>query len=114
MAGSTRALELGYRILVRGGSVVSAGLPPASATFDINQSAMVSDEKSIQGCYMGSCVPPRDVPAFIELYQQGRLPIDRLRSGTLSLDQINEGFDGLADGVTAIEFTGQQPQPAAA
>ncbi len=97
MAGSTRAIALGYAILLRGGSVVSAGLPPVSATIDINPSAMVSDEKSFRGSYMGSCVPPRDVPAFIELYRQGRLPIDRLRSGTLPLEQINEGFDRLAD-----------------
>ena len=101
MAGSTKAMELGYNILIRGGSVVSAGLPPAGATFETNQSAMVGDEKSIRGSYMGSCVPPRDVPAFIELYKQGRLPIDRLKSGTLPLEQINEGFDRLAD-VTAV------------
>ncbi|MGI9478584.1 MAG: zinc-dependent alcohol dehydrogenase family protein [Hyphomicrobiaceae bacterium] len=97
MAGSTKAMELGYNILIRGGSVVSAGLPPAGATFATNQSAMVGDEKSVKGSYMGSCVPPRDVPAFIELYKQGRLPIDRLKSGTLPLEQINEGFDRLAD-----------------
>ena len=97
MAGSTKAMELGYKILMRGGSVVSAGLPPAQATFETNHSAMVSDEKSIRGSYMGSCVPPRDVPAFIELYKQGRLPIDQLKSGTLPLEQINEGFDRLAD-----------------
>jgi alcohol dehydrogenase len=97
MAGSTQALALGYQMLVRGGSVVSAGLPPATATFDTNQAGMVGDEKSIRGSYMGSCVPPRDVPAFIELYRQGRLPIDRLNSGTLPLEQINEGFDQLAD-----------------
>lgn len=101
MAGSTQALELGYRILVRGGSVVSAGLPPATATFQTNQAAMVGDEKSIRGSYMGSCVPARDVPAFIELYRQGRLPIDRLKSGTLPLSEVNEGFDRLAD-VAAI------------
>ena len=97
MAGSIKALELGYSILMRGGSVVSAGLPPATATFETNHCALVGDEKSICGSYMGSCVPPRDVPAFIELYKQGRLPIDRLKSGTLSLEQINEGFDTLAD-----------------
>ena len=46
---------------------------------------------------MGSCVPERDVPVFIELYKQGRLPIDRLRSGTLPLADINAGFDRLGD-----------------
>jgi len=97
MAGSIKALALSADILGRGGSVVSAGLPPAAATYAFNHSSLVGDEKSIRGSYMGSCVPERDVPIFIELYKQGRLPIDRLKSGTLRLDDINAGFDRLAD-----------------
>ena len=97
MAGSIKALELGLAILGRGGTVVSAGLSPATAQLSCNHSALVGDEKAIQGSYMGSCVPERDIPAFIELYKQGRLPIDRLKSGLLRLEQINEGFDRLAD-----------------
>jgi alcohol dehydrogenase len=97
MAGSINAMELAYAILARGGEVVSAGLPPAAAMFTCNHSAMVSDEKAIRGSYMGSCVPERDVPAYIELYRQGRLPIDRLKSGLIRLEDINAGFDRLAD-----------------
>ena len=97
MAGSIRALALATDMLVRGGSVVTAGLSPASATYPLAHSSLVGDEKSIRGSYMGSCVPERDVPAFIELYKQGRLPIDRLKSGTLPLADINAGFDRLAD-----------------
>jgi alcohol dehydrogenase len=97
MAGSMKALALGTDILVRGGSVIGAGLPPASATFSLNHTSLVGDEKAIRGCYMGSCVPQRDVPIFIELYKQGRIPIDRLKSGTLPLEDINAGFDRLAD-----------------
>ena len=101
MAGSIKAMELGLAILTRGGTVVSAGLPPATAEFSCNHAALVTDEKAIQGAYMGGCVPERDIPAFIELYKQGRLPIDRLKSGILRLDEINEGFDRLAD-ATAV------------
>ena len=97
MAGSIKALALGLEILDRGGSVVTAGLSPAAATYALNHSNLVGDEKSIRGSYMGSCVPERDVPMFIELYKQGRLPIDRLKSGTLPLADINAGFDRLAD-----------------
>jgi alcohol dehydrogenase len=46
-------------------------------------------------------VPSRDIPRFIQLYRRGRLSVDRLMSGTLALDGINEGFDRLHDG-TAI------------
>jgi alcohol dehydrogenase len=97
MAGSINALALATDMLVRGGSVVTAGLSPATATYPLAHSSLVGDEKSIRGSYMGSCVPERDVPAFIELYKQGRLPIDRLKSGTLPLADINAGFDRLAD-----------------
>jgi len=97
MAGSIKALGLALEVLGRGGSVVSAGLPPAAATYAFNHSSLVGDEKAIRGSYMGSCVPERDVPTFIELYKQGRLPIDRLKSGTLALADINKGFDRLAD-----------------
>lgn len=97
-AGSIPAMELAYAITARGGSVVSAGLPATSATFSYPHAALVSDEKSIRGSYMGSCVPKRDIPRFIALYQRGKLPVQKLRSGFITLEQINEGFDRLADG----------------
>jgi alcohol dehydrogenase len=59
---------------------------------------MVSDERTIKGSYMGSCMPLRDIPRYIDLYKRGRLPVDRLRTGTLGFDALNEGFDRLAEG----------------
>jgi alcohol dehydrogenase len=45
---------------------------------------------------MGSAVPSRDVPRLIALYRAGRLPVDRLLTHKLQLDEINTGFDRLA------------------
>jgi alcohol dehydrogenase len=42
-------------------------------------------------------VPGRDIPAFIQLYRQGRMPVNKLVTRTLKLDQINEAFDDLSD-----------------
>jgi alcohol dehydrogenase len=50
---------------------------------------------------MGSSVPTRDLPRYLELYRRGRLPIDRLVTHRLSLDEINIGMDRLQQG-TAI------------
>ncbi|MBL6454433.1 zinc-dependent alcohol dehydrogenase family protein [Belnapia sp. T6] len=97
-AGQIRALELAYAITARGGSVVSAGLPAQGAQFSYMHAGLVSDEKSILGSYMGSCVPERDIPRFLGLYRRGALPVGRLKSGTLGLDGINAGFDRLAEG----------------
>jgi alcohol dehydrogenase len=97
-AGSIPAMNLAYAIAARGGAVVSAGLPASTAQFSYLHSALVSDGKSILGSYMGSCVPKRDIPRFIALYQRGKLPVQKLRSGYISFEQINEGFDLLSDG----------------
>jgi alcohol dehydrogenase len=43
-------------------------------------------------------VPNRDLPRFVALYAAGRLPVDRLLTHTIALDDINEGFDRLARG----------------
>ncbi len=97
-AGAIAAMNLAYAITARGGMVVSAGLPAVTSQFSYAHSALVSDEKSIRGSYMGSCVPKRDIPRFIALYKRGKLPVQKLRSGFITFDQINEGFDHLADG----------------
>jgi alcohol dehydrogenase len=43
-------------------------------------------------------VPNRDLPRFVALYNAGRLPVDRLLTHRIALDEINEGFDRLAGG----------------
>ncbi|WP_113447236.1 zinc-dependent alcohol dehydrogenase family protein [Rhizobium cremeum] len=93
MAGSARAFETAYKITRRGGMTASAGLAPPSAQFSIPAVGLVADERVVRGSYMGSCVPVRDIPRFIALYQAGRLPVNRLLSSTGPLDGINEAFD---------------------
>ena len=97
-AGTIQAMELAQAITARGGSTVSAGLPASDARHSYLHAQMVSDEKSILGSYMGSCVPERDIPRFLRMYRRGKLPVERLRSGFLALEEINAAFDRLAEG----------------
>lgn len=97
-AGAIRALELAYAITRRGGTTVTAGLPPAAASFGIPAVSLVAEERTVKGSYIGTCVPARDIPRYLELFKQGRLPVDRLLSGRLALDDINHGFDLLREG----------------
>ncbi|MBM9593871.1 zinc-dependent alcohol dehydrogenase family protein [Roseitranquillus sediminis] len=97
-AGSIPAMETAYSLLGRGGTAISAGLPDPTKTVSYAHAPMVSDEKTVKGSYMGSCVPQRDIPRFIDLYLAGRLPVDRLRTGDVSFDTINRGFDLLSSG----------------
>jgi len=97
-AGSVRALELAYGITRRGGMTVTAGLPPPSATFPLPPVNLVAEERTVKGSYIGTCVPSRDIPRYIDLYRQGKLAVNRLMSGRLKLEEINRGFDLLNEG----------------
>src|SRR5262245_16112055 len=97
LAGSTDSLALAYATAQYGGTVVVCGLPEAAAKFSINQNDLVGQEKAIRGSYQGSCVPVRDIPRFIRLYQEGRLPVNRLIDGHIGFGELNAGFDKLQD-----------------
>ena len=97
-AGSIRALELAYRVTRRGGTTVTAGLPPSSALLPLPAVSLVAEERTLKGSYIGTCVPSRDIPRYIDLYRQGRLPVNKLLTGRLALDEINHGFDLLHEG----------------
>ena len=97
-AGSIRALELAYKITRRGGTTVTAGLPPSTAMLPLPAVSLVAEERTLKGSYIGTCVPSRDIPRFVDLFSQGRLPVDKLLTGRLTLDEINVGFDLLHEG----------------
>ena len=98
LAGSVKAMELAYKITRRGGTTVTAGLPHPDHNFTILHVNLVAEERTVKGSYLGTCVPVRDLPRYIALYKRGRLPVNRLLTGHLKLDQINEGFDRLNEG----------------
>ncbi len=100
MAGSVRALELAYRITARGGTTVSAGLPNPGHKWELQAVSLIAEERTIKGSYIGSCVPSRDVPRFVSMFKAGRLPVDKLLSERIRLDEINGALDRLARGET--------------
>jgi alcohol dehydrogenase len=97
-AGAVPAMELAYAATRRGGTTITAGLPHPDARWALQQLSLTTEERTIKGSYIGSCIPARDVPRYIGLFVQGRLPVDRLLGNRLTLEQINSGFDSLAGG----------------
>jgi alcohol dehydrogenase len=97
-AGAVAALEFAWQATRRGGRTISVGLPSPAARFSISPVQLVAEERALLGSYLGSAVPPRDLPAYLGLYQSGRLPVDKLLTHTMPLDDINIGFERLAAG----------------
>lgn len=107
--GSAAVLAESYAATRRGGTTVTVGLPHPEQLLAIPAVSLVAEEKTLRGSYLGSSVPARDIPRFVQLYKAGMLPVDRLLTHRLSLDEINEGFDRLARGEAvrqAVVFNG--------
>ncbi|MBV9299363.1 MAG: zinc-dependent alcohol dehydrogenase family protein [Verrucomicrobia bacterium] len=97
MASSVPALQLAFDITRRGGTTVTASLPHPDHRFSFPAVVLAAEERILKGSYLGSCVPVRDIPRYISLYQRGKLPVDKLLSEIVSLEELNEAFDRLAD-----------------
>jgi alcohol dehydrogenase len=97
-AGAIAALEFAFACTRRGGTTVTAGLPHPSKRMNLSPVVLVGEERTLKGSYLGGSIPSRDIPAYVSLYQSGRLPVDKLLSHTLTLQEINEGFERLAQG----------------
>jgi len=83
---------------------VTAGLPAPNAMLSIPAVSLVAEERTIKGSYIGTAVPSRDIPRCIGLFRRGRLPIDRLLTHRLPLDDINAGFDRLREGLAVRQI----------
>ena len=98
MAGAVPALELAYAATARGGVTVTAGLPHPDRKLSIQAVSLVAEERTLKGSYIGSCVPRRDLPHYVSLFQSGKMQVDSLLTHKLRLEDINVGFDRLHDG----------------
>jgi S-(hydroxymethyl)glutathione dehydrogenase / alcohol dehydrogenase len=100
-AGAPGIVAQAYEAIRRGGTVVAVGLPPEGLTADLPASDLPRQEKIVTGSFYGSCDPQVDMPKVIELYMDGKLPLDRLVTKTYPLDEINEAFAAMNAGEVA-------------
>jgi alcohol dehydrogenase len=97
-AGHPAALETAIALTGPGGRTVTVGLPRPDARISLSPLGFVAEGRSLIGSYLGSAVPARDIPRFVQLWRAGRLPVEKLVSATIDLDEINHAMDELADG----------------
>ncbi len=101
MAGSVPALELAWQVTARGGETITAGLPHPDKRLALPPVQLVGEERTLRGSYLGSCVPLRDIPGYIDLYQRGQLDVDKAMSNHIKLKDINAAFDRMKTGDVA-------------
>ena len=79
-----------------GGTAVLVGVPTTPATIDASQ--LLVQEKIFRGSLGGSGTPERDFLQYVDWFQHGKLPLDKLVTQRYTLDQINDGVQALEKG----------------
>lgn len=97
-AGSVRALETAISLTAPGGSTITVGLPAPDARISLSPTALVAEGRRLVGSYLGSAIPERDIPVLLDLWRAGRLPVERLITSRIALEDINQAMDALAGG----------------
>jgi S-(hydroxymethyl)glutathione dehydrogenase/alcohol dehydrogenase len=65
---------------------------------DFSLHELVRYHKRIQGARFGACSPTADIPAQLQLYQQGALKLDELITTRYYLEDVADGFDDMKTG----------------
>ncbi|MEX0621100.1 MAG: alcohol dehydrogenase catalytic domain-containing protein, partial [Solirubrobacterales bacterium] len=63
--GSEQVLAQAFDATGRGGTTVTAGLPHPDRKLVIPAQTLTTEERTLKGSYLGSCIPARDIPRFI-------------------------------------------------
>lgn len=97
-AGHPNAFESAFSLTAPGGITVTVGLPNPAAVSRISPLTMTAESRTVVGSYLGSSVPSRDIPRFVEMWRKGKLPLEKLISSEIALEDLNGALDALASG----------------
>ncbi|HET9873361.1 MAG TPA: S-(hydroxymethyl)mycothiol dehydrogenase [Propionibacteriaceae bacterium] len=80
------------------GTVVLVGVPTPEMTVELPLLDVFGRGGSLKSSWYGDCLPERDFPVLVDLYLQGRLPLDAFVSEEIRLDQVEAAFATMRTG----------------
>jgi len=80
------------------GTVVLVGVPTPEMTLEMPLLDLFSHGGALKSSWYGDCLPERDFPMLIDLYLQGRLPLDTFVSEEIGIDDVEQAFTTMASG----------------
>jgi S-(hydroxymethyl)glutathione dehydrogenase / alcohol dehydrogenase len=96
--GRTEAMLAAFFSTRAHGAAVLIGIPAADAVLSLPALLIPRMERRVLGSIYGSSRPERDFPLTLDLYRRGRLPLDRLVTHHVPLDEVEWGFDLMRSG----------------
>lgn len=101
VVGNARLVESCVKSTRKNGMAVLVGMGSAEDKFSVNCMVIPYMAKTIKGCMYGSCNFKVDFPRYLNLYEHGKLDLDRLITRTYSIDEAPQAFADLTDGNNA-------------
>nr|WP_232328409.1 S-(hydroxymethyl)mycothiol dehydrogenase [Kibdelosporangium sp. MJ126-NF4]CTQ95975.1 Formaldehyde dehydrogenase MscR, NAD/mycothiol-dependent (EC 1.2.1.66) / S-nitrosomycothiol reductase MscR [Kibdelosporangium sp. MJ126-NF4] len=80
------------------GTVVLVGVPTPDMTLEMPLIDFFSRGGSLKSSWYGDCLPSRDFPLLVDLYQQGRLDLDAFVTEEIALDGVEDAFHKMHTG----------------
>ncbi|MEU4517551.1 S-(hydroxymethyl)mycothiol dehydrogenase [Amycolatopsis sp. NPDC024027] len=81
------------------GTVVLVGVPtPEMRLNDLPLIDFFSRGGSLKSSWYGDCLPSRDFPMLVDLYLQGRLPLDKFVTERIGVDGVEQAFERMHHG----------------
>ncbi|CAM3330129.1 MULTISPECIES: S-(hydroxymethyl)mycothiol dehydrogenase [unclassified Tsukamurella] len=74
------------------GTVVLVGVPTPDLTLDMPLIDFFSRGGALKSSWYGDCLPERDFPQLVDLYRQGRLPLEKFVTERIGLDEVEQAF----------------------
>jgi len=93
--GLVATAEAAVDLVRPGGAVTLVGMTPQGARAAIDVYRFVEDGKRLLGSNYGSAVPARDFPAIAADVVAGRLPLGRLVTGHIGLEDLDAALDAM-------------------
>ncbi|QKT06352.1 S-(hydroxymethyl)mycothiol dehydrogenase [Gordonia sp. X0973] len=80
------------------GTVVLVGVPTPQMRLEMPLVDFFSRGGALKSSWYGDCLPERDFPMLVDLYEQGRLPLERFVSERISIDDVESAFTAMEQG----------------
>jgi alcohol dehydrogenase len=96
--GRPEAMETAFLSTRNRGAAVLIGIPRADAVLSLRALTIPRMERRVLGSIYGSTMAERDFPHALDLFREGRLPLDRLISHRLPLEEAERGFELMHSG----------------
>ena len=96
--GRTDAMLAAFLSTRARGAAVLIGIPREDAVLELPALTIPRMERRVLGSLYGSSRPERDFVLILDMYRRGLLPLDRLISHRLGLDELERAFSLLRSG----------------